>query len=581
MGSSSSKDAVASTSDGVPAARIRGARVFQSFCLGRSSDSSDNDDQGSVAQNLVKGRLKKETFADQRGAESDHVKHECCSMIGAAQSNGELDGWSQERITRIDSGGESSSTQMVSSQLPNPLRRSRSRFSFIPNSINFRLSRAASLGSSASCSLFPTSLSLSNSEELPVHTGDDLENRNRNEAHPRDSRIVFPCSNLSNETQYQYSSSGISCVGPPLSGFSVRVHNEEPTVSSLSMHLHSENTVPSQDVTRTNSSMRIDAPVNQRNHTDIESIETRRFDRRTGVQEPIEGGVRFSRTMSVGRLRDRVLRRTPSSDLFGHLHDDRIVGETRQVNSRQFLHGVTRTETSDGNTDMQPPSSSQHLSSMITSMNSIQDDEMESPQLREASTHALVEHRTAFLERRRRIRSQFRALQRLGSRFENLSGHDRSCILSGQHRTGRCMCRANSRTAGQEEDTSTRASISRIVMLAEALFEVLDEIHQQSVVLSSRPSVSSIGSIPAPKEIVDCMPVKIYTKPPKHQNEEPAQCYICLVEYDDGDYMRILPCHHDFHQTCIDKWLKEIHRVCPLCRGDVCRHDLQPTDKVD
>lgn len=45
MGSSSSKDAVASTSDGVPAARMRGARVFQSFCLGRSSDSSDNDDQ--------------------------------------------------------------------------------------------------------------------------------------------------------------------------------------------------------------------------------------------------------------------------------------------------------------------------------------------------------------------------------------------------------------------------------------------------------------------------------------------------------------------------------------------------------
>lgn len=34
------------------------------------------------------------------------------------------------------------------------------------------------------------------------------------------------------------------------------------------------------------------------------------------------------------------------------------------------------------------------------------------------------------------------------------------------------MCRANSRAASQDEDTSTRASISRIVMLAEALFEV-------------------------------------------------------------------------------------------------------------
>jgi hypothetical protein len=96
-------------------------------------------------------------------------------------------------------------------------------------------------------------------------------------------------------------------------------------------------------------------------------------------------------------------------------------------------------------------------------------------------------------------------------------------------------------------------------MLAEALFEVLDEIHQQSVVLSSRPSVSSIGSVPAPAEVVESLPVKLYTKSHKHQ-EEPLQCYICLVEYEDGDSMRVLPCHHEFHTTCIDKWLKEIHR---------------------
>ncbi|GMN47651.1 hypothetical protein TIFTF001_016824 [Ficus carica] len=37
-------------------------------------------------------------------------------------------------------------------------------------------------------------------------------------------------------------------------------------------------------------------------------------------------------------------------------------------------------------------------------------------------------------------------------------------------------------------------------------------------------------------------------------------CYICLVEYEEGDRMRILPCHHEFHKTCVDKWLKEIHR---------------------
>lgn len=67
---------------------------------------------------------------------------------------------------------------------------------------------------------------------------------------------------------------------------------------------------------------------------------------------------------------------------------------------------------------------------------------------------------------------QVRALQRLGSRFENLSGHERSCIVSGQHRTGRCTCRMSSRDSHVNDETSARASISRIVMLAEALFEV-------------------------------------------------------------------------------------------------------------
>ncbi|EXB64090.1 E3 ubiquitin-protein ligase [Morus notabilis] len=38
-----------------------------------------------------------------------------------------------------------------------------------------------------------------------------------------------------------------------------------------------------------------------------------------------------------------------------------------------------------------------------------------------------------------------------------------------------------------------------------------------------------------------------------------VKCYICLVEYEEGDRMRILPCHHEFHKTCVDKWLKEIH----------------------
>ena len=59
----------------------------------------------------------------------------------------------------------------------------------------------------------------------------------------------------------------------------------------------------------------------------------------------------------------------------------------------------------------------------------------------------------------------------MGSRFENLSGHERSCILSGQHRTGHCTCRLSNQDA--IDGANTRGSISRIVLLAEALFEVM------------------------------------------------------------------------------------------------------------
>lgn len=37
------------------------------------------------------------------------------------------------------------------------------------------------------------------------------------------------------------------------------------------------------------------------------------------------------------------------------------------------------------------------------------------------------------------------------------------------------------------------------------------------------------------------------------------RCYICLSAYEECDKIRVLPCHHEFHLLCVDKWLKEIH----------------------
>ncbi|GFZ16278.1 RING/U-box superfamily protein [Actinidia rufa] len=165
-----------------------------------------------------------------------------------------------------------------------------------------------------------------------------------------------------------------------------------------------------------------------RNHTDVESMETTRLaDRRIGAREPVERNVRFSRTLiSLG--------------------------------GTQALGGGTGLLASNENALISSSPSIYASSGMPSSFYSSQDSEVETSRARDTRYHDLLEHRSNFLERRRRIRSQ-----------------------------------------------------------------VLDEIHQQSVVLSSQPSVSPIGSVPAPIEVVESLPVKLYSKSQKHLNEEAAQ----------------------------------------------------------
>ncbi|KAI9351393.1 hypothetical protein BDR26DRAFT_978513 [Obelidium mucronatum] len=46
-------------------------------------------------------------------------------------------------------------------------------------------------------------------------------------------------------------------------------------------------------------------------------------------------------------------------------------------------------------------------------------------------------------------------------------------------------------------------------------------------------------------------------------------CSICLEPYWEGDVIRILPCRHEFHIRCVDKWLMDIVETCPLCKRSI------------
>lgn len=46
------------------------------------------------------------------------------------------------------------------------------------------------------------------------------------------------------------------------------------------------------------------------------------------------------------------------------------------------------------------------------------------------------------------------------------------------------------------------------------------------------------------------------------------ECAICHETVKLQDNLRVLPCDHQFHQTCVDVWLLQKHS-CPLCRINV------------
>ncbi|KAJ8451909.1 hypothetical protein Cgig2_007392 [Carnegiea gigantea] len=49
--------------------------------------------------------------------------------------------------------------------------------------------------------------------------------------------------------------------------------------------------------------------------------------------------------------------------------------------------------------------------------------------------------------------------------------------------------------------------------------------------------------------------------------KEEDLCCVCLSKLaKKGEEIRVLPCHHNFHSSCVDRWFHARRKTCPICR---------------
>ena len=51
----------------------------------------------------------------------------------------------------------------------------------------------------------------------------------------------------------------------------------------------------------------------------------------------------------------------------------------------------------------------------------------------------------------------------------------------------------------------------------------------------------------------------------QEDEDEKMICVICMCDFEIKQVLRVLPCNHEYHKKCLDRWLL-MNRTCPVCR---------------
>ncbi|XP_030047560.1 RING finger protein 150 [Microcaecilia unicolor] len=74
----------------------------------------------------------------------------------------------------------------------------------------------------------------------------------------------------------------------------------------------------------------------------------------------------------------------------------------------------------------------------------------------------------------------------------------------------------------------------------------------------------------AAKKAIGKLQVRTIKKGDKETESDFDNCAVCIEGYKPNDVVRILPCRHLFHKSCVDPWLLD-HRTCPMCKMNILK----------
>lgn len=68
------------------------------------------------------------------------------------------------------------------------------------------------------------------------------------------------------------------------------------------------------------------------------------------------------------------------------------------------------------------------------------------------------------------------------------------------------------------------------------------------------------------KPEIEQLPAYRFNKENHHSDMDQTSCVVCMCDFENRQLLRVLPCSHEFHAKCVDKWLK-VRMVLPLDMG--------------